>query len=40
MNGIVLSEGVKNQIQRYSEDTLTSIAQLDHVGELLYSDAY
>ena len=40
MNGIVLSEGVKNQIQRYSEDTLTSIAQLDHVGELLHSDAY
>lgn len=40
MNGIVLSDNVKHQIQRYSEDTLTSIVQLDHVGELMHSDAY
>lgn len=40
MNGVVLSDSIKNEIQRYSEDTLTSIVQLDHVGELLHSDAY
>lgn len=40
MHEVVLSDNVKNTIQRYSEDTLTSIVQLDHVGDLLHSDAY
>ncbi|MGN0606336.1 MAG: hypothetical protein ACI4JM_07425 [Oscillospiraceae bacterium] len=40
MGEAVLSENVKYQIQRYSEDTLTSIVQLDHVGDLLHSDVY
>ena len=40
MGEAVLLESVKYQIQRYSEDTLTSIAQLDHVGELMHSEAY
>ncbi len=40
MGKVVLSENVKYQIQKYSEDTLTSIVQLDHVRDLLHSNTY
>lgn len=39
-DGVVLSENMEYQIQKYSGDTLNAVTQFDHIGEMLHSDAY